>query len=124
MSDDTRLRAKARESVESGRMPGRSPDRLWGGKGTGAACAICCEPVGTDQIEFEIEFDRQGPTPGKDKYRAHLACLSAWEFERRKNPGAGGALPALSGGPDASEVSLDEPGEDSTRDPVLKWRAS
>jgi hypothetical protein len=106
MSDETRLRAKARESVESGRMPNRSPDRLWGGKGTGADCAICCEPVGTDQIEFEIEFDRKGPGSGKDKYRAHLACLSAWEFERR------------------GEVSPDGPGEGSTRNPVLKWMAS
>jgi hypothetical protein len=116
MSEETNLRAKARECVESQRIPNRSPDRLYGGKGTGAECVICCEPVGPDQVEFEIEFDRDGPGSGADKYPAHLACLSAWEFERSKKPG--GVLPGISGGQDEDGV----PGDIS--DPVLKWRAS
>jgi hypothetical protein len=105
MTEDTGLRAKARKCVESGRMPNRSPDRLWGGKGTGAECVICGEPVVADQVEFEVEFDRIGPDSAADKYRAHLACLSAWEFERRKN--TGGVLPVVSGGQDDSGTSPD-----------------
>ena len=50
MSDEPQLRTKARECLESGRLPNRSPDRLYGGKGTGAECVICCEPVVADQV--------------------------------------------------------------------------
>jgi len=104
MSDEPQLRTKARECLESGRLPNRSPDRLYGGKGTGAECVICCEPVVADQVEFEVEFDRNGPHSGVDKYRAHLACLSAWELERRKKPGGDEGLASV--------------------DPVLKWGVS
>ena len=108
MSDETDPRRKARECVDSGKIPNRSPDRLYGGRGTGADCVICGAPVVPDQIEFEIEFDRNVPGSGVDKYLVHLACLSAWESERRKNR--------------VSAAGSTE-GWDPA-DPVVKWRAS
>ena len=41
-------------------LPNRRPDRTWGGPGVGAACAVCALPVNPDQMEFEIEFAREG----------------------------------------------------------------
>ena len=45
-------------------------------------CAVCGELVKADQMEFEIEFNRQGVGPDLDKYHLHVPCFAAWEFER------------------------------------------
>ena len=87
MPDEPRLREKARAAVQSGKMPSRSPDRTWGGPGVGAACAVCGRPVTKDQLEFEIQFARDGDNPGLDKFHVHVRCFAAWEFERNK-PGS------------------------------------
>lgn len=34
------------------------------------------------EMEFEIEFARDGSNPGLDKFHVHLQCFAAWEFER------------------------------------------
>jgi hypothetical protein len=52
------------------------------GPGIGAECTICRTPVTPDQIEYEIEFARNGDTPGRDTYRLHSHCFTAWTFER------------------------------------------
>jgi hypothetical protein len=43
--------------------------------------------VAKDEMEFEIEFARDGgcPEPGLDKFHVHLRCFAAWEFERGKS---------------------------------------
>ena len=83
MPDELLLREKAREAVRSGTLPTRQPDRTFGGPGSRMACAVCGEPVTRDQMEFEIEFDRDA-TPGFDRYYLHPRCYAAWEFERTK----------------------------------------
>jgi hypothetical protein len=75
MPDETILRAKAREAVRTGKLPSRRPDRTWGGPGVGAPCAVCGEPVKRDQLELEIQFERDGDTPGLDKFHIHVRCL-------------------------------------------------
>ena len=85
MSDEARLRAKARAVVDSGKLPARRPDRTWGGPGVGAVCAVCDLPVTKDEMEFEIQFARDGDNPGLDKYQFHIRCFAAWEFERRRD---------------------------------------
>jgi len=70
--------------VADGKLPARRPDRTWGGPGVGAACAVCELPVKSDQLEFEIQFARDGSDPGLDKYHVHIRCFAAWEFERTK----------------------------------------
>jgi hypothetical protein len=88
MPDERLLRTKAREAVERGKIPRRRPDRTWGGPGVGATCSICDEPVTSAQLEFEIQFSRDGDNPGLDKYHVHIRCFAAWEFERREDGGA------------------------------------
>jgi hypothetical protein len=82
--DETALREKAREVIRTGKLPQRRPDRTWGGPGVGDACAICSLPVRRDELEFEIQFARngQGVEAGLDKYHVHVRCFAAWEFER------------------------------------------
>ena len=79
--EEQALRTKARELLDIGNLPNRRPDRTWGGRGIGAACAICALPVKPDQLELEIEFAHEGGNPSLDTYRVHIRCFAAWEFE-------------------------------------------
>ena len=81
MDEDT-LREKARTVIQKGKLPSRRPDRTWGGPGVGAPCAVCDLPVRPTEMEFEIQFARDGDNPGLDKYHVHIRCFAAWEFER------------------------------------------
>ena len=87
MADEPILREKARAVIQSGKLPSRAPDRTWGGPGVGARCEICGVPVTSDEMEFEIQFARDGDNPGLDKFHVHIRCFAAWEFERGKVPG-------------------------------------
>jgi len=80
--NEQELREQARATIKAGKLPARRPDRTWGGPGVGAPCAICELPVTKDQMEFEIQFARDGDNPGLDKYHIHIKCFAAWEFER------------------------------------------
>jgi hypothetical protein len=82
MADEQILRAKAREVLQSGKLPARPPDRT--GPGVGAPCTVCGLPVKRDELEFEIQFARDGDNPGLDKFHIHVRCFAAWEFERTK----------------------------------------
>jgi hypothetical protein len=80
MPDELRLREQAREVIRAGKLPSRKPDRTWGGPGVGAACSVCGLPVKSDELEFEIQFARDGDNPGLDKFHVHVRCFAAWEF--------------------------------------------
>lgn len=80
--DEETVRAKARSVIQKGKLPSRTPDRTWGGPGVGALCVICDLPVRPTEMEFEIQFQRNGDNPGLDKYHVHIRCFAAWEFER------------------------------------------
>ena len=82
MDEDT-LHEKARTVIQKGKLPSRRPDRTWGGPGVGAPCAVCDLPVRPTEMEFEIQFARDGDNPGLDKYHVHIRCFAAWEFERQ-----------------------------------------
>lgn len=83
MPNEARLREQAKAAIRSGKLPRRQADRTWGGPGIGAECAVCGLPVTKDQLEFEIQFARDGDSPGLDKFHVHVRCFAAWEFERR-----------------------------------------
>jgi hypothetical protein len=82
MPDEQILRAKARAVIASGKLPTTRPDRTWGGPGVGAPCSVCDLPVTKNELEFEIQFARNGDNPGLDKFHVHVRCFAAWEFER------------------------------------------
>jgi hypothetical protein len=84
MPDEQILREKARAVVQSGKLPSRRPDRTWGGPGVGAHCSVCGLPVKSDELEFEIQFARDGDNPGLDKFHVYVRRFAAWEFERTK----------------------------------------
>ena len=46
-------------------------------------CVICDLPVRPTEMEFEIQFQRNGENPGLDKYHVHIRGFAAWEFERQ-----------------------------------------
>jgi len=81
MTDES-LHKKAREVIQAGKLPSRHPDRMWGGPGVGADCTICCAPVRRNDLEFELEFAREGNDFG-DKHHVHIRCFAAWEAERQ-----------------------------------------
>jgi hypothetical protein len=83
MPDEKMLREKARAVVQAGKLPSRRPDRTWGGAGVGAPCSVCELLITKDEMEFQIEFARDGGNPGVDKFHVHIGCFAAWEFERR-----------------------------------------
>ena len=68
--------------MQAGILPDRRPDRTWGGFGAGIDCTICRTPVKQDELEFEIEFARNGDNPHLDTYHLHARCFDAWELER------------------------------------------
>lgn len=82
MLDEDVLRAQARAVVQQGKLPARSPDRVWGGPGVGAPCSICGLPVTKTEKEFEVQFEQDGGG-GLDKFHLHIRCFAAWEFERK-----------------------------------------
>jgi hypothetical protein len=85
MPDEGVLREKARMAVQTGKLPARRPDRVWGGPGVDAACEVCGLPVKRDEMAFEIQFARDGDGGGDlDKFHVHIRCFAAWEFERRR----------------------------------------
>lgn len=84
MSDDVTLHHNARELLRSGRLPGYRPVRLWGGPGSGRdRCLVCGEPVRTDQLVFEAEFN------GTGSLFFHVTCFAVLEFEGSRLSGRG-----------------------------------
>jgi hypothetical protein len=83
MPDEAVLRQKVRDALERGRLPARSPDRTWSaGAGRGTACAVCELPVQHHQLEFMVQFLRDGTLPSADLYLLHVPCLP-WPGGRR-----------------------------------------
>jgi hypothetical protein len=99
VNDDSLLRKKAREVMDSGRLPDRAPDHIWGGPGTGADCAVCGHRIEHKETELEIEFvDRNGAD--SSFHLVHLRCFSALEGERQSRVGS-----RVSASRDASNVA-------------------
>ena len=82
MFDERTLREKARAVVREGKLPGRRPNRTWGGLGVGALCSVCMLSISTCEMEVEIQFARLGGPPGLDTFHVHMRCFAAWELER------------------------------------------
>ena len=62
-------------------LPREAPQRMWGGSGSGAPCAICGERIGADQLEYELEYRCVDDPNGRPSFHVHIRCCSAWELE-------------------------------------------
>lgn len=82
MLGDTALRQKAREAIQSGKLPKRPPQRMWGGPGSGACCIVCGESVMQDELGLELEYAREAAPPRVGGYHAHVRCFAAWDSQR------------------------------------------
>lgn len=68
------LREQARALIADGQLPAIRSGRCWGSKGNGKGCSLCGEPVGREEVEFEIE-------DGGRVYAFHFDCHAAWQLE-------------------------------------------
>jgi len=96
MSDET-LRVWAREAVLAGRLPTTRPERIWGGPGIGARCAVCDQPIEPHQSELELQFahrskrvhsnGEESVVAAEGNYLVHVSCFAAWEYVRKNGHG-------------------------------------
>jgi hypothetical protein len=82
-TNEERLRDRIRQGLQDGSLPREPPARTWGGRGSGAPCAICGAPINPDQPEFEFEYGRVGNGNGPANLHVHVPCCSVWESERK-----------------------------------------
>jgi hypothetical protein len=75
---EAELRPVARERIATGQLPSEAPSRIWGGPGSGNACALCGKTIGSNEIEYEVEAHVRGV--GR-LFRFHMMCQSVWELE-------------------------------------------
>jgi hypothetical protein len=87
--DEAELRQKVVDRLRDGKLPGQPPDRLWGGPGVNAPCSVCDRPVRTDEMEFEVQFARDGGAPHFDVFHVHTRCYAVWELIRGDQSGSG-----------------------------------
>ena len=91
-ANEESLVEKARAAIRDGTLPARTPDRMFGGPGSQAGCAVCGELISGSQMELELEFKRHGDKPGLDSYHVHTRCFAAWETLLR-DPGTASSDP-------------------------------
>ena len=85
MPDEVTLRELARTAIRNGKLPARPPDRTWGGPGMGALCPVCGVAVTQAELEFEVEFARDGGARVGATYHLHTHCFAAWGVERPRS---------------------------------------
>jgi hypothetical protein len=75
---EARLRRVASERIKQHLLPAGTEVRLWGGPGAGELCALCGEPVRPEQIEYEVDEQRNGATR---TFHLHVPCYALWFAE-------------------------------------------
>ena len=95
MSDERVLPAQARQAMKGGGLPEHRPERIWGGLGSGASCALCGRDIGPEEMEFELQFS-SNEHRCSGNYHVHVRCFAAWEGERRNEGSNGHVLPRIS----------------------------
>ena len=71
------------ETVQGGKLPNRRPDNMWAGRSEGGDCAICGAGLEREEMEYELEYIRDGADPGVDTHRVHIRCFTAriWKVQ-------------------------------------------
>ena len=75
---EAELRPIARERIASRKLPREAPSQMWGGQGSGEACALCDKPIQPHEVEYEVEAQLDGVV---QTLRFHVVCQSVWQLE-------------------------------------------
>jgi hypothetical protein len=94
MNDEPVLRDQARTAMHSGRLPSCPPERMWGGPGSGACCAVCGQALKQDEVEIELQFPPDHDGRALCNRHLHIGCFKAWEWVASRHGGVN-ADPAL-----------------------------
>jgi hypothetical protein len=73
-SDDLLL-AGIRQKILTGTLPKENCRMTWYGRGTGAVCVACDQPIVADDSEVECDL------PNGGTIRLHRACYDIWTAE-------------------------------------------
>ena len=70
--DALTIRRRVREMITTGELPCDDLAGLWAGMGGGKRCAACAEPIGAEEVEYEVNL-----TSGK-RVLLHQPCHMIW----------------------------------------------
>ena len=76
-TSEPELHRIVRARIDDGRLTCDPPANVWGGHGTGALCEVCGEPIGPDEVEYEVHLTVDRPLT----CRLHLQCYEVWRAE-------------------------------------------
>ncbi len=78
--DAAALLERARQAIAARELPSGISLRVWGGRGSGKICSLCGRPIGSDDVEIELDgIEREGGV------RFHSKCHLLWQ-EACKGP--------------------------------------
>jgi len=80
MPAESLLREQVQLRIDQGKLPNRAADRMWGGKGCNAPCAVCDAGIPETEMELEVEFARHERAHGFDVYHVHVRCYAVWSL--------------------------------------------
>ena len=82
MLSATELRTLARRTLDAGTLPNRPPDRTSSGPGISASCIVCQVPIPDTEVEYELQYVRNGGDLRFAKFHCHIRCAAALELVR------------------------------------------
>ena len=71
------LRRRASDLIARDLLPASIPAHLWAGQGSQQPCSLCDQPIGPEEIEYELEDPQAGT---ERNYRFHLRCHAIWQL--------------------------------------------
>jgi hypothetical protein len=77
--DRATLRDVIRRKLDDGDLPTKAPNEMDVGRGTGATCDACGDPIQPAQSEHELTYPDIARV-----LRLHFGCVAVWEMQRRE----------------------------------------
>jgi hypothetical protein len=71
------LRARIRWLLQTGALPTRTNQQLYGGRGAGETCVCCACGIPASEVLYEVRSTEES------SLAMHLQCFTLWESESR-----------------------------------------
>lgn len=71
---EAELRQKAKERIASGDLACAPPSDVWGTKGSGNRCALCEQPISSEDVDYEVSLPEA-------LLHFHIFCHGVWQLE-------------------------------------------